>query len=933
MVSNEIIELTERKGWRGLNPIQQKAYDEIVTGKNTLIIAPTGSGKTEAALLPVLDLMLKEQAQPVAVLYITPLKALINDLYERITWWASQLGFTVSRKHGDVSKGERARRTRKIPHIIITTPESLKIDLDWASSFRVNYRNLKWVIVDEVHELVGTKRGVQLAILLERLKALAGRDIQRIALSATIGDPKKVARFIFGSSERPVSIIKPRVSKPIRIKIDYASGEDVFEESAKLVSREIEGKTIVFVNSRFIAERLQDYLNKIGLKDIYVHHSSVSAEIREKAEKMFKEGKIRAVVATKTLELGIDIGEVEKIIQYRSPPQVSSLLQRIGRSGHKMGVESRGAIITLDPVDYLISVATAKLALEGWIEEPPDPSIPLDVVSRELVGMTLEAGEASIDDYYNVLRGTGFLGESLSRGDVEKLVDYLVRNKLLVRRPDGKFKVGPTFYKIWRFKDHDKPWWAKSFAEFFTVIPRNEAFTVYYKRKPIGSIDSSYVYRHLREGDIIRLAGGLWQVKEINEQTRSIQVVKGVGEGEIPLWRGETFTRSPRIAEEAYGILESLAETGSYGKPGTLETDPEGDKDLLNMAREYVETGAPIPSPNTMLVENAGDEYVFQYPMGSRVSETLGSILSFIVSKKHGLGTYYRSSTLGFSVKTPNGINALDLLFSLDPEDIDELAVKAALRTPYYNLVTSEIRASFGIVVKADPEEDQILLEDALKQVINRIFDINGVKEFISKLQSGEIKIYTKTTGPLTPVARHILSLPQVKPWMKRVERLLAENLQGFAMTIPELSEALDLAEKTIENALREMRKPGHPYRVFCFKDPYDNECRWALVGDIEEILEMEEFSESFQPVKDEPFQVEIHTSRGGVPYTFMVSAKEDGVEGKISMIPSEVYSVRVKSMNPYDERDVNYLHAPKELVPHLIRNGMAYIQRTRMYY
>jgi ATP-dependent Lhr-like helicase len=327
------------------------------------------------------------------------------------------------------------------------------------------------------------------------------------------------------------------------------------------------------------------------------------------------------------------------------------------------------------------------------------------------------------------------------------------------------------------------------------------------------------------------------------------------------------------------------------------------------------------------------DEYVFQYPTGNRVSETLGSILSFIVSKKHSLGTYYRSSTLGFSVKVPSGVNPVDILLSLSPHDIDELAVKAALRTPYYNLVTSEIRASFGIVVKADPEEDQILLDDALKQVIYRIFDVEGVKRLVERLRNNEVKIYTKNTGPLTPITRHILSLPQVKPWMKRVERLIAENLQGFAMTIPELSEALDLAEKTIENALREMRKPGHPYRVFCFKDPYDNDCRWALISDAEEIMEMEEFEESFQPLKDEPFQVEIHTSRGGVPYTFMVSSIENGIDSKLNMLPRDVYSVKVKSMNLYDERDVNYLHVSKELIPHLIRNGISYIQRTRMYY
>ncbi len=931
--SSKLNDLIKEKEWESLNELQVKAYQSIRRGDDTLIIAPTGSGKTEAALIPVLDIMVEENPKPVSVLYITPLKALINDLHERISWWAGRLGFIVSRKHGDVSKGERARRSRKVPHILITTPESLKIDLDWASSFRQNYANLRWVIIDEVHELVGTKRGVQLAILLERLRHLVGRNIQVIALSATVGNPGRVADYVFGSSRRPRSIVKPEIAKPVSFKIEYPMGDDVFEESAKIIAREIQhGKTIVFVNSRFIAERLQDYLDKIGVREVFVHHSSISADLREKAEALFKKGGIKAIVATKTLELGIDIGEVDKIIQYRSPPQVSSLIQRIGRSGHRMGEESRGIIIALDPVDYLISLSSALLGVNGWIEEPEDHYTPLDVVSREIVGITLERGEVEEETYYAILRGATPL-RGLAEDDIVRLLDYLIGNKLLIRR-NGRIKVGPTFYKIWRFKDKDKPWWAKSFAEFFTMIPRNEVFTVYYKRKPVGSIDSTYVYRHLREGDTIRLAGELWQVKEINEQTRSIEVVKGSGNGEIPLWRGEMFTRSPRIAEEAYSILKSIYEKGGYELHESIEVSSEGEKALASMAEEYKSIGAPPPSSDIMLVEVSEGEYIFTYPLGTKVSETLGAILSYLISKQHGLGTYYRSSLLGFSVKTPSGTNPLDMLLSIRTGEIEELALKAAMRTPYFNLVLSEIKTSFGLIVKADPEEDQIIMNDALHQVMSKIFDVEGAKQFIEKLQKGDIKVYTKTTGPLTPIARHIKNLPQVKPWMKKVERLIAENLQGFAMTIVELSESLDLAVKTIENALREMKKPGHPYRVFCFKDPYDNDCRWALVSDAETVMEMEEFQESFQPLKGEPYQVEIHTSRGGVPYTFMYNPS-DGVEAmkKLEVLPVNVYSLKVKSMNLYDEREVTYTHVPKELVGSLIVNAIAYIQRTRMYY
>ncbi|TRM96266.1 ATP-dependent helicase, partial [Sulfolobus sp. E1] len=184
------------------------SFKPIDEGKNTLIIAPTGYGKTEAALLPILNKMISENAKPVSLIYITPLKALINDLLYRIEWWSSRLGFLVNRKHGEVPQKEKNQRLKKIPHIIVTTPEGLEIDLDWASRFREHYKNVKWIIIDEVHELISSKRGTQLSVLLERLKYFIEYDFQRIGLSATISDPEKVANFLFGSSKRPSAIVK-----------------------------------------------------------------------------------------------------------------------------------------------------------------------------------------------------------------------------------------------------------------------------------------------------------------------------------------------------------------------------------------------------------------------------------------------------------------------------------------------------------------------------------------------------------------------------------------------------------------------------------------------------------------------------------------------------------------------------------------------------
>lgn len=310
MLDSRLRALIKERGWEKPTIAQEKAVPEILNGKNVLLISPTGLGKTEAAMLPIFNMMLKEKVEPVAVLYITPLRALINDIVKRLEWWASRLGFIVARKHGEVSASEKAKRLRNVPHIMVITPESLEIDLDWASKFRENYRNVRWVIVDEVHELVQSKRGIQLAVLLERLRELTGNDFQRIGLSATLSNPEEAAKLLFGSSKRPGCIVKAVIDKEVEISI-HSIPEDIKDpwlEAAKKICEVIEPPSLIFVNSRFTAEALHEALEKLALKKIYVHHSSVSRHIKKNVEELLRKGALTAVVCTKTLELGIDIG-------------------------------------------------------------------------------------------------------------------------------------------------------------------------------------------------------------------------------------------------------------------------------------------------------------------------------------------------------------------------------------------------------------------------------------------------------------------------------------------------------------------------------------------------------------------------------------------------------------------------------------------------
>ncbi len=363
-----------------LNEMQKAAIPKILKGKNTLIIAPTGSGKTEAAIIPVMSKILeikeREKVNGILALYITPLRALNRDLLLRLISWGEALGITVAVRHGDTSKSERARQSRKPPEFLITTPETLQILL-MGKRLREHLKSVTFVIIDELHEMLDSKRGVQLALALERLVNISG-DFQRIALSATIGDPEESAKFIFG--KRPYEIVEWYRDKKYEIEVLYPKlTEEDYEMSKKTgwspkicwSLRKIKEildsvrSAIIFVNTREMSEMLASRFRKwIPGYPIEIHHSSLSREVRERNEKLLKEGKLKAIIATSSLELGIDVGHVDVVIQYMSPRQAIRFVQRLGRAGHSLDKVSKGYIITMDPDDYAESLAIKKRILE-----------------------------------------------------------------------------------------------------------------------------------------------------------------------------------------------------------------------------------------------------------------------------------------------------------------------------------------------------------------------------------------------------------------------------------------------------------------------------------------------------------------------------------------------------------------------------------------
>ncbi|MEM3019347.1 MAG: DEAD/DEAH box helicase, partial [Candidatus Bathyarchaeia archaeon] len=369
LLSRPVRMIVQKRGFESATGPQAAAIPLISEGKNVLLIAPTGTGKTEAAFLPILDLLLKAQEKlpGIKVLYITPLRALNRDMLERLEWWCKQLDVRIAVRHGDTETRERGFQARSPPDLLITTPETLQAILP-GRVMRRHLRSVRWVIVDECHELAEDKRGSQLTLALERLRWITGQDFQVVGLSATIGTPERVAKFLVGV-RGSVEIVRVPVARNMEFKVLYPEpAPEDYELAAKLYTHpevaarlrimrdliEKHSSVLLFTNTRPIAEVLASRFKIWDVNfPVSIHHGSLAKPARVSAERGLKNGELRGLVCTSSLELGIDVGSIDLCIQYMSPRQVTRLLQRVGRSGHRIGRTAKGIIITMDSDDTL----------------------------------------------------------------------------------------------------------------------------------------------------------------------------------------------------------------------------------------------------------------------------------------------------------------------------------------------------------------------------------------------------------------------------------------------------------------------------------------------------------------------------------------------------------------------------------------------------
>src|SRR6266576_419166 len=553
-------------------PAQELGWPAIASGRDTLIQAPTGSGKTLAAFLYGIDKLNSEPGEGLRLIYVSPLKALNYDIERNLRGPLAglQSELRVAVRTGDTPQKERAAMLRNPPDILITTPESLYLLL--TSRARENLRGVRTLILDEVHAVAGTKRGAHLALSVERLRRLTDEPFQRIGLSATQRPMEEIGRFVSGA--RDIQLVDAGVAKELDLEIvvpvddmrEPGASQDVgsegsqssiwpsiYPEILKLV--EEHRSTIVFVNNRRLAERLALRLNELAEREVArAHHGSLAREQRVEIEELLKAGEIPCLVATSSLELGIDMGAVDLVIQVESPKSVARGLQRIGRAGHELGAISKGRIFPKFRADLLESAVVVKRMLDGAIEETKIPKNPLDVLAQQIVAICADE-EISIEELHGLVRGA-YPFADLSRVQLENVLDMLdgrypsdefaeLRPRIVWDRTAGLIRGREGVRRL-----------AVTNAG---TIPDRGLFGVHLVDGGgrVGELDAEMVYE-ARAGQTFLLGASTWRIEEITRDRVLVSPAPGVP-GAVPFWRGEGVGRPYELGEAVGAVTRELA--------------------------------------------------------------------------------------------------------------------------------------------------------------------------------------------------------------------------------------------------------------------------------------------------------------------------------------------------------------------------------------
>ncbi|MEC8588124.1 MAG: crosslink repair DNA glycosylase YcaQ family protein, partial [Pseudomonadota bacterium] len=818
--------------------VQSESWPFLRKGESSLMLAPTGSGKTLAAFLAALDGLLFAEKKPVPgvkVIYISPLKALGVDVDRNlraplagISAAAAREGtghnaVTVAIRSGDTESRERARMLKEPPDVLITTPESLYLML--TSRARDILQSVETIILDEIHTMVPTKRGTHLFLSLERLEQLRCqqlpgiRPIQRIGLSATQRPLEEVARLLGGferdksgqSQPRQVQIIDASEKRPFELTICMPLGDQVdqtadeFNVVGNAATSPVPASiwpaiyprlvaligdhqsTMIFVNSRRLAERLAASINETAEQDLArAHHGSMSKDTRSEVEDRLKRGDLRAIVATSSMELGIDMGAVDLVIQVEAPPSISSGLQRIGRAGHSVGAVSKGIVFPKYRGDLLSAAAAAQQMLNGQVESSTYLRNPLDVLAQHIVAM-VAMDEWDVEALYQILRCAAPFAE-LPRASFEEVL-----NLLSGRYPSDDFS-GLKARITWdRINNRLIPRRGAQRTAILNAgtIPDRGLYGVFLlggseTKSRVGELDEEMVFE-LQIGEVFRLGASMWRTLEITKDQVLVEPAPGE-QGKMPFWRGDGVGR-PLEFGRAIGALTRILSRASRADAQKLLThdhalEAEAADTLYDYVAGQFEAAGDVPSDECIIVENFIDEVgdwrvVLQSPFGARVHAPWAMTVAAQLRERFSeIDVVWCDDGIVFRV--PESDSPPDAeWFIPDPESLEEDVVRTLSDTSLFAARFRENAARALLLPRRFPGQRTPLwlqrrksadlmhaasqyprfpmILETYRECLQDVFDIDGLKQLLEDIRSRRIRVHPVNSDSASPFAQTVL--------------------------------------------------------------------------------------------------------------------------------------------------------------------------------
>ena len=748
----ELLRILNESGISGPTDPQRDVIPIIRTGKNVLLVAPTGIGKTEAAMLPVFDSIYKNPGKGIRCVYITPLRALNRDMLKRMETYGEALGITVGVRHGDTSAGERAKQSQKPPDVLITTPETLQV-MFTGKRLVQHLKNVQWVVVDEIHELAMVERGAQLAVGLERLVCLAG-EYQRIGLSATVGNAKEVARFLVGV-KRDVVISKHDTHRDFEITVERPMPDpsdtelvDRLQSDPEMVAvmkRALEliqsgRSTLFFVNTRetaeWLAARYRLWDENIS---VAVHHGSLSKETRMEMEDDFKNGVVKALICTSSLELGIDVGSTDLVIQFNSPRQVARMVQRAGRAGHRIGETIRAVILATAPDEVSEALVIARRTRSKEIEDRAGRRSPLTVVANQLIAMTMSA-RVDRDTAFSIFRRTHTFRD-LNRKDMDDVLEQLKSIKMVFEDDNGfrRSKKGMNYFynNISMIQDER------------TYLIRDVS-----TRGIIGTLDESFVASFAEPFATFIAKGRTWRIIEMREDEILVEEIREIGS--VPSWTGSDIPVPFDVAREV-GMLREKRNFVDY--PGN-EPANSCVNGFINEQTERFD----IPTDRLVTLEVGDRLAILNVCFGTRVNETLSKLYAALLSARLGesVGTSADPYRIIFELPRNVGKDALSkTILSVRPGTVESLIRMTITNSTFLRWRFVYVAKKFGIIDKDadhrfmsfarlfDMHRDTPAYNEAVDKVLWEDLDVENTERVISGITDGSIAF--KVTG-ISPI-------------------------------------------------------------------------------------------------------------------------------------------------------------------------------------